>query len=118
MIRTFFLILHPSAFILFFCYDQVAFAQPQGHFHRLGESAADLRAGHQAVDDDFDVVPHLAVQPQVVGQADDAAIDAGTDKPLFQQVLEEVAIFAFLTAHRTARAPGTACRGPAARSDR
>ena len=92
-------ILHPSSFILFFFrHDQVAFAQAESQLDCLGQSSADLRAGHQAVDDNLDIVPHLPIQPQVVGQADDAAIDAGTDEPLFQQILEEVAIFAFLAA--------------------
>jgi len=43
-------------------------------------------------------VPHLPVQPQVVGQPDHAAIDPGTNEALLQQVLEEIAVLALLAA--------------------
>ena len=36
-------------------------------------------------------MPHLAIEFQVVGQRDDFSVDAGPDKALFQQVLEQVA---------------------------
>ena len=112
--------LRPSFFSLAFIrsHNQVAFAQTQGQLDGLGQPRTDLRAGHQAVDDDLDVVPHLPVQPQVVGQPDDAAIDPGTDKPLFQQVLEEVAILAFLTANQRRKHQEPRAAEPATRSDR
>ena len=58
----------------------------------------DLRAGHQPIDHHFDVVPHLAVQPQIVAQPDHAAIDPGAGEALLQQVGEQVAVFALLAA--------------------
>ncbi len=123
MNRISFFILHPSAFILHFHpfllllrHDQVAFAQPQGQLDGLGQPRSDLRAGHQAVDHDLDVVPHLPVQPQVVGQPDDAAIDPGTHEPLLQQVLEEVAILAFLTADQRREQQESRAIGQQARS--
>ena len=51
-------------------HDEVALAQSQGQFDGLGEPRPDFGPGGQAIDDHFDVVPHLAIQPQVVGQAD------------------------------------------------
>ncbi len=78
--------------------DQVPLAQPQRQLHRLGQPGAKLRAGHQPVDDDFDVVPHLPVEPQIVAQPHDPAIDPGADEALLQQVVEQVAILALLAA--------------------
>ena len=45
-------------------------------------------------------MPHLPVEPKVVGEANDTAIDSRTHKPLFQQVLEQVAILALLPAYQ------------------
>ncbi len=53
-------------------------------------------AAHQPIDDHFDIVPHLPVEPQIVGQLHHAAIDASPDETLLQQVLEQVAIFPLL----------------------
>ena len=55
-------------------------------------------AGDEAVDHHFDVVPHLAVERQVVGELHDAAVDPGADEALLQQVLEQVAELALLPA--------------------
>ena len=79
-------------------HDQVAFADLQGQFHRFGQPRPDRRLDHQPVHDHFDVVPHLAVQLQVVGQRHHVAVDASPDEALLQQVLEQVAILAFLAA--------------------
>ena len=84
--------------ILFQRHDQVAVAQFQGQLDRLGQTRSGLLAGGEPIDDHFDVVPHLAVQAQVVTQTDHCAVDPGAHEALFQQVLEQVAIFALLTA--------------------
>ncbi len=86
-----------SAFRLAFGHDQeVSVAQAEGQLHGFRQSSADLRSGHQAIDDHVDVVAHLPVQSQVVAEMNDLAIDPGTDEALLQQVLEEVAVLAFL----------------------
>ena len=93
--------LPPSAsppLLLLHRHHQIPLAQPQRQFDRLGQPRADLRAGHQPIDHHFDVVPHLAVQPQVVAEADHAAIDPGADESLLQQVGEQVAVLALLAA--------------------
>ena len=59
-------------------------------------SRAARLAGHQPIDHHFDVVPHLAVELQVVGQLHDRAVDAGPDEALLEQVDEQVAILALL----------------------
>ena len=41
-------------------------------------------------------MPHLAIESEVFGQRDDFAVDASPDKSLFQQVVEQVAVLAFL----------------------
>ena len=56
----------------------------------------------QAIDDDLDVVLDPAIELQVVGQADDLAIDAGADEAALEHVGEEVLVFALLAAdHRS-----------------
>ena len=52
----------------------------------------------QAIDDDLDVVPHLAVELQIVGELNDLAVDAGPHEALLQQVVEQVLVFALLAA--------------------
>jgi hypothetical protein len=50
----------------------------------------------EAIDDDFDGVAHLAVEFEVVGELNQRAINSGAKKTLLEEVLEEVAVFAFL----------------------
>ena len=50
------------------------------------------------IDDDFDVVPPLAVQRRRVGQPVRLAVDADAGEPLFTQVLEQVEVLALLSA--------------------
>ena len=75
-------------------------------------------AGDEAVDHHFDVVPHLAVERQVVGELHDAAVDAGADEALLQQVLEQVLELALLPADDRARAPRTSSSPAAPRCGR
>ena len=93
--------------------DEVSLADAERRVDRFGQPAADARAGGEPVDHHLDVVPHLAVERQVVGERHDAAVDAGADEALLPQVLEQVAVLALLAADRRARARRTASR-PAA----
>ncbi len=81
-------------------HNQVAFAEFQRQVHRLGQSRPDRRLDDQAVHHDLDVVPHLAVQLQIVRQGHHVAVHAGADEALFQQVAEQVPVFAFLAANQ------------------
>ena len=74
----------------------------QGEFHGFGQAGADFGAGDEPVDDHLDVVPHLPIQAQIVAEADHAAVYPGADKTLFLQILEQVAVFAFLSANQGA----------------
>src|SRR5262249_7838848 len=58
-----------------------------------------LRIVLEPVDNNFDVVLDATVELEVVGQADDLAIDASADEAALEHVLEEVLVFAFLAAH-------------------
>ena len=81
-------------------HHQIPLSQPQRQLHRFGQPRTHLRSDHQPVDHHLDVVPHLAVQPQVVAEADHAAIDPGAGEPLLQQVGEQVAVLALLAANQ------------------
>ena len=88
-----------SAFLLpFHGHDEVPLAQPQCQVDGFGQARPQGGAGHQAVDDHFDVVPHLAVEPQIVGQGHDVAVDARPHEALLEQILEQIAVFTFLPA--------------------
>ena len=81
--------------------DEGAVADGERSVDGFGESAADRRTGGETVDDDFDVVPHLAIEGEIVTEIDDFAVDAGTDEALLAQLFEEVAVLALLAAdHR------------------
>ena len=69
------------------------------HVDRFRQPAANARARRQPIDDDLDVVPHLAIEREVVGERHDAAIDAGPHEALLPQVLEQVAVLALLAAN-------------------
>ncbi len=71
----------------------------QGRIDGFGQSPADAWGSLQAIDHHLDVVPHLAVERQVVGKLHDSAIDAGPHETLLEQVLEQVAVFALLAAN-------------------
>ena len=78
--------------------DDVAFADAERGVDGFGQSAADAGGGFQAIDDDLDVVPHLAIEREVVGERNVFAIDAGAHEALLAQVLEQVLVLAFLAA--------------------
>ena len=61
--------------------------------------AADRRSSFEAVDHHFDVVPHLAIEREIVAERNNAAIHAGADEPLLAQVFEQVFVFALLAAN-------------------
>ena len=54
----------------------------------------------QSIDDDFNVVPHLAVEREVVAQGDDLTVDTSPSKSLLDQVIEQIAILPFLAANQ------------------
>ncbi len=93
--------------------DQVAAAQSQGQLDGLGDPRLRRRPGREPVDDHLNVVPHLAVEPQVVGQADHAAVDARPDVALLEQVVEQVAMLSLLGPHdrREHEKPGSGGQG-------
>ncbi len=64
----------------------------------LRQTGADVLLQLEAIDDHFDVVSHLTVEPQVISQRNDLAIDACADESLLQQVFEQIAVLALLTA--------------------
>ena len=78
--------------------NQIAVAQFQGQFDRLGQPRADLAVDRKPVGDNLDVVPHLAVQAQIVAQPRHTAVNPSADEALFQKVFEEVAVLALLAA--------------------
>ncbi len=78
--------------------NQVSPADLQGQLHRLRQPCLDGGAGREPVDDHLDVVPHLAVQPQRIGQADQGPVNPGPHKALLQEVDEQVAVLALLAA--------------------
>ena len=87
-----------------------------GRVPRLRPVGGGFWGPRRADHDHFDVVPHLPVQTQIVAKADHPAIDPVPDKTLFLQVLEQVAVFAFLPADqgrstRNLVPPGKAARG-------
>ena len=76
--------------------DQASLPHFQCLLDRFGQAGPRL-AGHEAVDHDFDVVPHLAVQMQLVVERDDPAVDPGPGKSLFEQIDEQIAVFPLLS---------------------
>ena len=90
--------MHRRLRLAFASHHQIALTQPQGQLDGLGQAGPDSRSGHQAVDHDLDVVPHLAVEVQVLGKMHYPAVYPGAHEALLQQVLAQVAILALLTA--------------------
>jgi hypothetical protein len=78
--------------------DQVAGGEFEAEFDGFGEAGADVGPRDEAVDDNFDVVPHLAIQRQLIAQQHDAAVDARPDEALLLQVDEKVFELALLPA--------------------
>ena len=80
--------------------DQAAFAQLERQIHGLGQPGARL-TDRQTVDHHLDVVPHLPIELQVVGEMDDLAVHSGPHEALLDQVDEQIAVPALLrTNHR------------------
>ena len=69
-------------------------------FDRFRQSRPHARLGDQAIDDHFDVVAHLAVQLQRVAQPHHAAVHASAGESLLAEVLEQVAVLAFLLSNQ------------------
>ena len=70
--------------------DQAPLPQLERQFDGFGQAGSTF-AGHQTIDDNLDVVPHLAVEFQIVGQSNNVAIDARAGEALFEQVDEQFA---------------------------
>ena len=75
--------------------DQASLSHFQCQLDGFGQARSRFSGG-QPVDHDFDRVPHLTIELQVVVQRNDRAVDAGTGETLLEQIDEQVAIFAFL----------------------
>ena len=81
--------------------NERSLAQLEGEVNRLAQPSADRWAVHQAIDHHFNIVPHLPIEREIVGQLHDLAIDPRADETLFQQILEQIAKLTFLaTYHR------------------
>ena len=50
----------------------------------------------EPINDDLDVVPHLAIEREVLSQRDNLPIDPGAGETLLDQVDKQIAIFALL----------------------
>ena len=94
-------------------HDQRPLAQPEGLLHRLRQPPPRVlrRRRLQAVDDHLDVMLNLAVQPEVVGQRIDLAVDAGADVSGLGEIDEQVLVLPLLAArdrgeHAEGRAGG------------
>ena len=77
-----------------------SFANRQRQLDGFGKSRPDVGLVLQPVDHDFDVVPHLAIEMQVVVQRNGFAVDSRADESLFQQIDEQIAILALLSANQ------------------
>ena len=85
------------------CDDQVALAELQAPDRRSRPAGAGVprTSNGQAIDHDLDVVPHLAIELQDRRSAThDFAVDASPHESLLQQILEQVAILALLSANQ------------------
>lgn len=65
----------------------------------VGESASFARGERDAIDDDFDMVTHLSIELDRVGELDDFTVHACTNESAPDQVVEEVAKLSLLIAH-------------------
>src|SRR5262249_55369268 len=78
--------------------DEVSVSQRQRLFYRLGQPWTDFRFVFEPVDNHLDVVLDAAIEFHIVGQADDATIDASAHEAALEHVFEEVLVFPFLPA--------------------
>src|SRR5262245_22468454 len=78
--------------------NDASFAQKKRLIDRLRQPRPDLGVDAQPIDNNLDVVLDLAVELEVVAQADNLAVHAGAEKAAFEHVLEKVLVLALLTA--------------------
>ncbi len=91
--------------------DEIPFAQPQRQLDRFRQPRTNLCSHRQPIDHNLDVVPHLAVQAQIVAQPDHPAVNPGAGKTLLQQIDEQVAILAPLAADQRRQDEDRRARG-------
>ena len=80
-------------------HDNLSLADFQSLIERFGEPWTETRFDHEPIDDDFDIVPHLTVEPLVFAQRNDLPIDASSHETLLQKVVEQIPILALLTSN-------------------
>lgn len=79
--------------------DEIPVPQGKSPLDGFGKAVAMARTGlDDSIDHDFDVMPHLSVEPDIVGKGDDPSVNPGTNITLFQKRGEQIAMFAFLAA--------------------
>ena len=76
---------------------------------RVGDAAADVGLGDQAVDDDLDRVLVVLRQADRLGELAHLAVDPGAREPLPRQVAEQLLVLALAPPDHRAPAPGTSC---------
>lgn len=81
-------------------HDHLAAPGAQREFHRLGQSAAALRRGHEPVDHHVDRVLEELLERRRAFHAAHPAVDAGTRETLTHEVGEQVAVFPLGVAHQ------------------
>ena len=65
--------------------DDVAFADAERGIDGFGQSAADAGRRFQAIDHHFDVVPHLAIEREIVGERNDLPSTRARTKPCLRR---------------------------------
>ena len=78
--------------------DDVALTDAERSIDCFSQSTADAWRRFEPIDDDLDVVPHLAIEREFVVERNVFAIDAGSHEALLAQVLEQVFVLALLAA--------------------
>ena len=94
--------------------DQRALSDFQCRLDRFGQSRANPGFGGNPINDHFDVVTFGAIEVDFRAQRNDVAVDASANKTFFEQVGEQIAMFAFLSPDDRARAPNTGYPEPSA----
>ncbi len=79
--------------------DDTPLPDGQRRIHRFGQPPTDRWPRLEPIDHDFDVVPHLPIERQVVRERDNAAIHTGPHEALLPQILEQILVLALLAAN-------------------
>ena len=77
--------------------NDAAARQADGVLDGFGQAGPAPSSGRKSIDDNLNVVPHLAVELEIFGEMDDLAVDSSAQKSLLQQVFEQIAVLPFLS---------------------